>query len=53
MFYKAYSIFYGPEALSTNSMQVVELAKECLPVDCIGTLLFYRKTVILLEPQLS
>ena len=37
MFNKAYSVIDGLQALSTNSMQVDEVVKECLPVVCIAT----------------
>ena len=52
VFYKAYRAFNGLQAFSATSMQVDEVAKECLPFDSVATL-FYRTTVILLEPQFS
>ena len=38
MFYKTYSVINGLQALSTNSMRVNEMAKECPTVDYIATL---------------
>ena len=51
--YKTISVIDGFQALSTNSMQYHEVAKECLPLDCIDTRFFNSKIVILLKPQFS